>query len=97
MRTEPWTEGEKSGGLGGGGVGGGCGEGVDIKKKKLQRSLYLHRSPGVHYPGNITHAQTALFGVLMLIQLLNDVESLQTNGVWWLNDMDFQQGALLKG
>lgn len=68
------------------------------KKKKGCRDHFTSTvPPGVHYPGDITHAQTALFGVLMLIQLLNDVESLQTCGVWWLNDMDFQQGALLKG
>lgn len=62
------------------------------RKKKLHRSFYLHHSPGVHYPDDITHAQTALFGVLLLIELLNDVESFKTNSVfsvWWLNDMDF--------
>lgn len=67
------------------------------KKKKLHRSLYIHHFPGVHYPDNITHAQTALFRVLVLIELLNDVESFKTNSVfcvWWLNDMDFHHCGL---
>lgn len=45
------------------------------------RSLYLHQSPGAHYPDSITHAQTALCGVFLLIDRLNDVESFKTNSV----------------
>lgn len=66
-------------------------------EKKLHRSLYLHHSPGAHYPDDITHAHTALFRVLLLIELLNDVESFKTNSVfcvWWLNDMDFHHCGL---
>lgn len=70
---------------------------VKEEKRKLHRSLYIHHFPGVHYPDNITHAQTALFRVLVLIELLNDVESFKTNSVfcvWWLNDMDFHHCGL---
>lgn len=68
------------------------------EKERAEWSLYLHRSPGVHYPDDITHAQTALCGVFLLIELLNDVESFKTNSVfrvWWLNDMDFHHCGLL--
>ena len=70
---------------------------TDRQEKQLHRSLYLQRSPGVHYPDDITHAHAALFGVLLLIELLNDVESFKTNSVfcvWWLNDMDFHHCGL---
>lgn len=48
-------------------------------------------------PDDITHAAAALFRVLLLIELLNDVESFKTNSVfcvWWLNDMDFHHCGL---
>ena len=62
------------------------------KKKSCRDHFTLTVPPGVHYPDAITHAQTALFRVLLLIELLNDVESFKTNSVfcvWRLNDMDF--------
>lgn len=55
-------------------------------------------SPGAHYPESITHAQTALCRLFMLIELLNDVEAFKTNSVfsvWWLNDMDSQLVSIL--
>lgn len=66
-------------------------------KKSCKDHFTLTVPPGVHYPDAITHAQTALFRVLLLIELLNDVESFKTNSVfcvWRLNDMDFHHCGL---
>lgn len=68
------------------------------REERAEGSLYLQHSPGAHYPDNITHAQTALCRVFLLIELLNDVESFKTNSVlcvWWLKDMDFPHCGLL--
>lgn len=55
---------------------------VKAVEGRVERSLYLHRAPGAHYPDNITHAQTALCGVFLLIALLNDLESFKTNSAF---------------
>lgn len=73
---------------------------TERKKKSCIDHFTSTISPGVHYPYDITHAQTALFRVLLLIELLNDVESSKTNSVfrvWWLNDMDFHPCGLSWG
>jgi hypothetical protein len=70
---------------------------AERKTNELLRSLYLDPSPWRTIgPGHITHAQTPVFGILMLIELLNDVESFKTNSVFYakrLNDIDFSSSS----